>query len=571
MEFIKKFKIQVVVFGITAFFNIIQAQDLTGKVLSENQIPIAEVSVYIQKKLVAKTTTEGVFQLPESFNFPLEILLKHPDYEIKQVLLSKVNQEFYLKELVQTESLNAILVSAQNEKKSTVILPTTSIGSATLKQYSPVDIVSAINQIPGIYIQSGAINTNRIVIRGVGSRTLYGTNKIRGYFNEIPITSGVGETAIDIYNPEDLQSIEIIKGPKGTQYGTNLGGTLLLTSKKPEIEGFSIRNNTTIGSFGLFKNTITTDYTAAKFSLHVNFDHLELNGFRENSNYNRNVVFLNSSYRFNDKTELSLLINNTAYTAQISSSISKSDFEEDPTQAAFTWGQAKGFEDDSQILTGLSLKHQFADNFRNTSSIFYSYSDHYEPRPFNILDEYTNGFGLRTVFDKIFGFLNRKAEWTFGGELFKDEYYWKTLENLYQDNNNNGSLAGMLLSNNEEYRQQLNLFSSMTLPVSEKVTMQFGVNYNKTKYDFHDIFNSFENNKSLSRNFEAILAPNFNVLYQFSDHQNLFANVSYGFNYPSLEEALTPEGTVNPDISPEKGFNYEIGSESFFINENCTF
>src|SRR5690606_34252787 len=113
------------------------------------------------------------------------------------------------------------------------------------------------------------INTNRIVIRGVGSRTLYGTNKIRGYFNEIPITSGIGETAIDVYNPEDLQSIEIIKGPKATQYGTNLGGTLLLTSKKPESEGNSIKNSTTIGSFGLFKNFLSYDYSSNKLDLHV--------------------------------------------------------------------------------------------------------------------------------------------------------------------------------------------------------------------------------------------------------------------------------------------------------------
>jgi iron complex outermembrane receptor protein len=262
---------------------------------------------------------------------------------------------------------------------------------------------------------------------------------------------------------------------------------------------------------------------------------------------------------------VSLLVNHTYYTAQIPSSIGRTDFEEDPSQAAFTWQQSRGFESDDQTLTGLSVKHEFTDDFKTTTSIFYTYSDHYEPRPFNILDEFTNGFGLRTVFNKSFDFLNRKAEWTFGGELFKDEYHWKTIENLYQENNGNGSLEGMLLSYNEEFRQQLNLFSSVTLPILEDVTMQFGVNYNKTNYDFQDEFNSGETNKSISRSFDAIVAPNLNVLYQFTKTQNVFANVSYGFNYPSLEEALTPEGLINAEISPEKGFNYEIGSESFFF------
>lgn len=564
----KLLKIQAVMVFMTAFFNVMQAQELQGIVMSKNKLPIANVSIFIQNNLIAKTDVDGVFLLPIHFAVPIEITLKHPDYESINAVFTETNHQFSLKESIQPESLKTILVNAQNGKKSNVITPTSIVGIEAIAQQSPVDVVPAINQIPGIYIQSGAINTNRIVIRGIGSRTLYGTNKIRGYFNDIPITSGVGETAIDSYDPEDLQSIEIIKGPKATQYGTSLGGTLLLTSKKPETEGHSIRNNTTIGSYGLFKNSVSSDYANAKFNLHITYDHLELDGFRDNSNYNRNAIFLNSSYRFSDKTEVSLLMNYIDYTAQIPSSIGKSAFEEDPSQAAFTWRQAKGFEADAQNLTGLSLKHQFADDFRNTTSVFYSYSDHYEPRPFNILDEFTNGFGLRTVFNKSFDFFNRKAEWTYGGELFKDEYHWKTIENLYEVNNGNGSLEGSLLSSNEEYRQQLNAFSTVTFPLFEKLILQVGLNYNKTKYDFQDEFNLGENNRSMSRNFDAILAPNLNVLYQFNANQNMYANVSYGFNYPSLEEALTPEGVVNPDISPEKGFNYEIGSESYFVNRN---
>lgn len=551
---------------LTAFFNVVQAQELRGIVLSENKLPIANVSIIIQNKLIVTTDVNGVFVLPNQFLIPIKITLKHPDYESVNAVLTETDQQFFLKEFIPTENLNPITVTAQNENKGSVITPTSTIGSKSINQQSPVDVVSAINQTPGIYIQSGAINTNRIVIRGVGSRTLYGTNKIRGYFNDIPITSGVGETAIDVYDPEDLQSIEIIKGPKATQYGTNLGGTLLLTSKRPEVDGFNIRNTTTIGSFGLLKNSLSSDYSNAKFNLHLTYDHLELDGFRENSNYNRNAIFLNSSYRFSDKTEVSLLINYIDYTAQIPSSISKSAFEENPSQAAFTWRQAQGFEADAQNLTGLSLKHQFTDDFKNTTSLFYSYSDHYEPRPFNILDEFTVGFGFRTVFNKSFNFLSGKAEWSFGSELYKDEYHWKTIENLYQDNNGKGSLEGLLLSSNEEYRQQWNVFTTVALPILEKVTLQFGVNYNKTNYDFKDKFNRGQNNRSASRNFAAILAPNLNVLYQFNPNQNLFANVSYGFNYPSLEEALTPEGIINPDISPEKGFNYEIGSESYFFD-----
>jgi len=561
----KLLKLKAVIVIMTAFFNVMSAQELRGIVISENDLPVSNVSISVQNQLIVKTDETGAFFLPKQFSFPLQILIDHPDYESLTAIFSENNQQFILRETIQTESLNTVLLNAQNATKEPIIIPIVTVGIAQINRQSPVDVVSSINQTPGIYIQSGAINTNRIIIRGVGSRTLYGTNKIRGYFNEIPITSGVGETAIDIYDPEDLESINIIKGPKATQYGTNLGGTILLRSKKPVRAGFAFRNNSTIGSFGLFKNSLSLDYANPIFNLHVTYDHLELDGFRDNSHYNRNAFFLNSSYRVSKNTQISLLMNYVDYTAQISSSIGKTAFEENPSQAAFTWTQAKGFENDKQNLTGLSLKHQITENFENTTSIFYSYSDHYEPRPFNILDEYTQGFGGRTVFNKAFKLFNRNAEWTFGGELFKDEYHWKTIENLYADNNGNGSLEGVMLSNNEEYRQQWNVFSMVTLPVLEKVTLQAGINLNKTIYDFQDEFNTGATNRSVSRNFDAILAPNLNVVYQFANNQNLFANISYGFNYPSLEEALTPEGVVNPDITPEKGFNYEMGSESYFF------
>src|SRR5690606_15369048 len=143
-----------------------------------------------------------------------------------------------------------IIISSTYQEKSNVMIHTENIYAEKLDAYCPIDLVSAINKTPGVFIQSGAIDTNRIIIRGVGSRTLYGKNKIRAYLNGIPITNGIGETAIDAFDPEDLQLLEIVKGPKATQYGTNLGGTLLLNSKQAAVGEAFVKNNLTVGSFG---------------------------------------------------------------------------------------------------------------------------------------------------------------------------------------------------------------------------------------------------------------------------------------------------------------------------------
>lgn len=555
----------------TAFFNCLHAQDLTGFVFDTSNRPINKVWVLINGNRISETNPDGLFIINNNVKLPFKITLEHPYFFIGKFEITKNNMVFQLSPLSKSENLDEVILSSTYQKESKVLIPTNKISSEKFDTYSPIDLVSAINETPGVFIQSGAINTNRIVIRGVGSRTLYGTNKIRAYFNGIPITNGIGETAIDVFDPEDLQSLEIVKGPKATQYGTNLGGTLLLNSKQVAVGETILKTNLSVGSFGLIKNTVSTATSSEKFSLNLNYDHLQTEGFRENSNYDRKTLLLTSTYKFNSKNELGVLMNYVDYFAQIPSSIGKTAFEEDPSQAAFTWKQAQGFEDNKQILTGLNFTHRFSENFSNTSSVFYTYLDHYEPRPFNILDEYTNGYGARTVFAKDFLFLKNKANLSFGGEFYKDEYNWTTIENLYEVNNGNGSLEGNLLSDNVEKRDNLNVFATVTLPFTEKFKGQFGLNFNKTNYSFLDEFNQGEGNKNAERDFAPIFAPNVNLLYQFTENISSYFNFSRGFNYPSIEETLTPEGVINPELGPEKGFNFEVGSELFLFKRNLHF
>lgn len=567
----------LVVLLLTTYSTILNAQKIEGFVYSNAHNPISEVSIFINAEKITETNSKGFFALSETIKLPINLRLEHPNYYISEVEMKEKNSTFQLSPLSKSENLDEIIVFSTYQRDTLpsrateIIIPTERITTEKFNSYSPIDLVSAINETPGVFIQSGAINTNRITIRGVGSRTLYGTNKIRAYLNGIPITNGIGETQIDMFDPEDLQSLEIIKGPKATQYGTNLGGTLLLNSKQAAVGESLMKSNLTFGSFGMIKNTVSAATSTEKFSLNLNYDHLETDGFRENNNYNRKTLLLTSTYKFNSKNDVSLLVNYVDYFAQIPSSIGKTAFEEDPSQAAFTWKEAQGFEDNKQILTGLSFTHRFSENFSNTSSVFYTYLDHYEPRPFNILDEFTNGYGARTVFEKDFIFLKTKANLSFGGEFYKDEYNWSTIENLYKENNGNGSLEGNLLSDNNEKRENLNVFATITIPFTKRFTGQFGLNYNKTNYSFTDTFNQGETNKSTDRDFAPIFAPNVNLLYQFNKNFSSYFNFSRGFNYPSIEETLTSEGVINPELGPEKGFNYELGSELFLLKRKLHF
>lgn len=459
-----------------------------------------------------------------------------------------------------TQLDEVVLLDALQKKNATGITPSEIVSAGTFQNYSPVSIVPAMNQVPGVYVFSGALNTNRITIRGIGARTLFGTDKLRMYYGEIPITDGSGFSSIEAYDLENLSQIEIIKGPKGSAYGANLGGAIILSPKEALGVSTNFSNNFTVGSFGLLKNNLSFNHNDGQLRVGLQFEHMETDGYRENSNFERDGFLLNTSYHIDQKNTISLLVNHIDFTAQIPSTLGATAFAENPRQATFTWKASKGFEANNYTLVGLNLEHRFNANFQNSTGIFYSYLDKEEARPFGILDEITKGFGIRTRFSGDFAFHETATSYTFGGELFKDEYDWDEFENLFLDNNGNGSLKGSQFARNKEFREQWNVFGSLLLPMTERLSGQVGININKTTYDFNDLFNTGTDNKSADRNFDPIVLPSLLLRYTLTKNHELHGNISRGFSNPTVEETLTPDGIINPDIGQEKGVNYEIGS-----------
>lgn len=454
-----------------------------------------------------------------------------------------------------------VLIESGIEKKAVGITPSSTLGIAQMERNGPLDIAATINQISGVYLLSGALNTNRITIRGVGARTPYGTDKLRLYFNNIPVTNGAGFSVIEAYDLENMGAIEVVKGPKGTSFGTNLGGALILNTKAPEAGRTFLTNSSTVGSYEMFKNNLAFRHSENDFNINVVYNRLKTEGYRQNNRFERDGLLLTSSVKLGGKGKLDFLVNHIDYTAQIPSSLNQTDFEQNPTKADANWLAAQGFEANKYTLAGVSYSHNFKESLRNSTSVFYTYLDHYEPRPFNILDEFTNGFGLRSVFKgNLLG-----GNFMLGGEMYKDEYHWGTFENLFEENNGQGSLKGDKLSDNTEFRRQLNLFGIFEMALFEDFSAQIGMNLNKTTYDFRDVFNTGDNNRSARRSFSPILSPSLKFRYQLQEG-HLFASVARGFSNPSLEETLTPDGVVNPDISQEKGTSYELGGEFWLLD-----
>jgi iron complex outermembrane receptor protein len=243
----------------------------------------------------------------------------------------------------------------------------------------------------------------------------------------------------------------------------------------------------------------------------------------------------------------------------IPSSLGETDFKEDPAQADGNWEAARGYEDQFDQLAGLTFTTENS-SFTNHSSLFLRLNDHYEPRPFNILADETNGLGIRSRF--LGDWKAASARWEIGGEWYMDDISISTRDNNYRDFPGSGSVEGDLLSSMQQRRNRLQFFQKTTFDLWDDLQLQGGVLYSHTRYKQEQ---NFPDSERSERNFGSLFTPAVNALYKPDSKTNVTAGVSRGFNFPDVEETLNPEGQINPEIGPATGWNYEIGLNRLWL------
>lgn len=427
------------------------------------------------------------------------------------------------------------------------------LGADDLLKSNNINLAEQLNAVPGLYVQNGAFNTNRVIIRGIGSRTPYASNRIRAYLNEIPITNGDGVTVLEDIDVAQIGRVEVLKGPSGALYGSGLGGTIRLFTPTTASKS-SVIVETQGGSFGTLRASAGVNFQLGNTKYSGTMGRVHTDGFRENSEYNRSsVLFLGE--KKTEKTNISFLLNFIDLESQIASSLNKSDFESNPEKAASNWLKVQGYEQYRKLMAGVSVQHRITENTSGTISVFSGYFDEYESRPFNILDDGSINYGTR---GKLIAQLG-KFQLVSGFELYAEKYRWSVFET-------NDGLQGKLLNRNSEDRNYLNLFGLSYFQASEKLLLTAGMNINKLGYELHDRF-SVNGDQSGRYRFPLIASPRLGFNYSARPSFSVYGSLGHGFSAPSLEESLLPEGEINPDLKPEQGIMTELGSRIGILDD----
>lgn len=538
----------------------LMGQSGEGKIIdSDNSVALTGVLVRRENDTISVfSDVNGKFHIPKSGKY----IFSKEGFITKNVFLSA--DKFHVISLLSsTENLEEIVIKSSNfqSKLKTIDGGITLIPEKKIQQNNTISIAPILNTSSGVFMQNGTLTTNKITIRGIGSRSIYGTSKIRAYYQEIPLTNGSGESTIEDLEINALGSIEIMKGPSSSKYGAGLGGSIHLIPNKGLLQQNSFLSGFTFGSFGLQKLTLQASLGNQNNSGNFLYSNTKSDGFRENNKLQKNIFSIASNHFVGENDKLSILANYIDLKAFIPSSINEETYKNNPEAASSNWKNAKGYEDYKRGLFGLSWQHDYSNKSFQHTSVFTSFLDSYEPRPFNILQEKTNAIGFRTRFASEIKLFQKNLRWTVGTEFFNDWNSYQTYENLYQDfPPETGSVAGNLLSDFKENRKYFNLFFDSEYQLSERFAFTFGLNFNQTSYKLEDNFNQTISDFSGDYRFDTMFSPKVGLTYQNSSNTMFYGNISHGFSPPTLQETLLPNGLININIKPETGWNFEIGS-----------
>ncbi len=132
------------------------------------------------------------------------------------------------------EEVIVVTATRKPERQSTAVVATDVIDRGRMESRGAQTAADALANRPGLWIERGVAGTNGITIQGLGPKyTLILVDGAR----QVGRTDGTLD--LDRFSVNDLEQIEVVKGPSAAMYGADaLGGVVNLVTRKPR-EGFA--------------------------------------------------------------------------------------------------------------------------------------------------------------------------------------------------------------------------------------------------------------------------------------------------------------------------------------------
>lgn len=178
---------------------------------------------------------------------------------------------------------------------------------ASLQNGHSPDLQDALNSIPGVFMETrGTGGSRRLQMRSSGLRSPFGVRNVLMLMDGFVLTNASGNSPLEMWNPQWLQRLEVVKGPVGALYGNAYGGALLATSL-PTFQSAKTSTNwyTTLRSQGL---GLMNEWAQESGISHTqNFRNSENRFLHFRAFWNDATGYRDQEYNYKNQAELHLL------------------------------------------------------------------------------------------------------------------------------------------------------------------------------------------------------------------------------------------------------------------------
>lgn len=537
------------------------AQNLEGRVIDAvSQSPLLGANI-VEKYQRSGTSSDynGLFSL-ELTALPATITVSFVGYESKQIEVTSTEEPLIVELQPSASFLDQITVTAFERERSLLRTPgsVSAVTTADIDRTDRTRISDILNQVPGVQADQSTSADTRISIRGAGFRAPFGVRNLRIYLNDIPVTEADGFSRVEAIDLQNVGSVEVIRGPASSVYGAGLGGVIRFETMR-SAPGASVMARSGVGSFGLQTNTIAVSNRTENSVFSLSGGTQTYDGFREHSQDDRLFLTATGAY-YSGRSSFTFLASVSDQISNIPGALTEEEYRNTPRIAAPGAAALNAGRDQRWTRFGVGHQFRFSENMEQRTSFFGSFFELDHPLTFSYIRNGQQSYGGRTVTDITHELSGVQFRHNIGAEAM----YQFVMGRRYQNNAGN---PGSIVSDLETSVVNWSVFAQTEVDITPRLTAIGGVSVNNFRYDVLDLLRPNGVDQTGTKNFDLAVSPRLALLYMLTESWALHGGVSFGFSPPTTNEISLPNGTINADIEPEKGINYEIGTRGSLFNQ----
>lgn len=439
-------------------------------------------------------------------------------------------------------------------------------------------------RVPGITAQNRTQSAQdpQISTRGFGSRSSFGVRGIRVYVDGIPLTMPDGQGQPGIADLSAIKSIEVMRGPFSALYGNSSGGVIqLLTEdapKTPEVGGTVM-----FGSYDTKRQIMNATGTSENVEYLLNVSNFETNGYRDNSESNKQMATAKFKFNISDSTKLTSLVNWFDQEAQDPLGLDRArafnSSTRDSVVPAAIFANTSVKRDHTQI--GFNFEHTFNENNKLSLTPYVGTRKNAQ-----ILTTTPTAKTLATTNARLSEiereFYGTDLRWDNKGSLASMPYnlsfgltYGKQTDQRLDTNVlSSGAPVSVLNRDEDNIANNFDQYVQGKLSITDKVDIHAGARHTKVKLQVKDNFTSgtgSNGNNSGSVEYQKT-TPVVGAVWKVTPTFNLFANFGKGFETPTFIEAAFDSVAAgvaskpNLSLKPSESNNFELGAKAFITD-----